>query len=137
MAEGSTPLASKLRRLARGYVIVSESHRDRYYIGFSSRLEDRLTEHNTGKNPSTAGLSPGVLPLSSASLQNSKRAVSNTILKVVQDELFSGVTFLVIWTRKDGSHRRSFFASCSEGKVKRQRSIVVLLHSENLGKANS
>jgi putative endonuclease len=40
------------------YVIVSESHRDRYYIGFSSRLEDRLTEHNAGKNPSTAGFIP-------------------------------------------------------------------------------
>jgi len=40
------------------YVIVSESHRDRYYIGFSSRLDDRLAEHNTGKNPSTAGFIP-------------------------------------------------------------------------------
>ena len=97
------------------YVIVSESHRGRYYIGFSSRLEDRLTEHNTGKNPSTAGLSPGVLPLSSASLQNSKRAVSNTILKVVQDEPFSGVTFLMMWTRKNRSHRRAFFAACLAG----------------------
>jgi predicted GIY-YIG superfamily endonuclease len=36
------------------YVIVSESHPDRYYIGFSSRPDDRLTEHNGGKNPSTA-----------------------------------------------------------------------------------
>jgi putative endonuclease len=40
------------------YVIVSESHRDRYYIGFSSRHDDRLTEHNAGKNPSTAGFVP-------------------------------------------------------------------------------
>jgi predicted GIY-YIG superfamily endonuclease len=28
------------------YVIVSESRQDRYYIGFSSRPDDRLTEHN-------------------------------------------------------------------------------------------
>ena len=40
------------------YVIVSESHRDRYYIGFSSRPDDRLTEHNAGKNPSTADFIP-------------------------------------------------------------------------------
>jgi putative endonuclease len=40
------------------YVIASESHRDRYYIGFSSRLDDRLTEHNAGENPSTAGFVP-------------------------------------------------------------------------------
>ena len=36
------------------YVIVSEKHPDRYYIGFSSRPDDRLAEHNGGKNPSTA-----------------------------------------------------------------------------------
>ena len=40
------------------YLIVSGSHRDRYYIGFSSRPDDRLTEHNDGKNPSTAGFVP-------------------------------------------------------------------------------
>ena len=40
------------------YFIVSESHPDRYYIGFSSRPDDRLTEHNAGKNPSTVEHSP-------------------------------------------------------------------------------
>ena len=40
------------------YVIVSDSLRDRYYIGFSSRPADRLTEHNAGKNPSTASFTP-------------------------------------------------------------------------------
>jgi predicted GIY-YIG superfamily endonuclease len=37
------------------YVIISDTHSDRCYIGFSSRPHDRLTEHNAGKNPSTAG----------------------------------------------------------------------------------
>lgn len=40
------------------YVIVSESHRDRYYIGFSARPDERLSEHNTGKNPSTVAFMP-------------------------------------------------------------------------------
>jgi putative endonuclease len=40
------------------YVIVSESRQVRYYIGFSSRPDDRLTEHNAGKNPSTAAFVP-------------------------------------------------------------------------------
>jgi putative endonuclease len=40
------------------YVIVSDSHPDRYYIGFSSRPDDRLAEHNAGKNPSTAEFAP-------------------------------------------------------------------------------
>jgi putative endonuclease len=40
------------------HVIVSMTHPDRYYIGFSSRADDRLSEHNAGKNPSTAGFVP-------------------------------------------------------------------------------
>jgi putative endonuclease len=40
------------------YVIVSKSQPDRYYIGFSSRPEDRLSEHNAGKNPSTVAFIP-------------------------------------------------------------------------------
>jgi len=40
------------------YVITSETHPERYYIGFSSRPDDRLTEHNAGKNPSTANFRP-------------------------------------------------------------------------------
>jgi len=36
------------------YFILSESHRDRYYIGFSSRPDQRLIEHNARKNPSTS-----------------------------------------------------------------------------------
>jgi putative endonuclease len=40
------------------YVIVSESHPDRYYIGFSSRPDERLIEHNARKNPSTSDFIP-------------------------------------------------------------------------------
>ena len=40
------------------YVIVSETHSDRYYIGFSCRPAGRLAEHNAGKNPSTAAFTP-------------------------------------------------------------------------------
>lgn len=40
------------------YVIVSETDPGRYYIGFSSQPDDRLTEHNAGKNPSTADFTP-------------------------------------------------------------------------------
>jgi predicted GIY-YIG superfamily endonuclease len=40
------------------YVIVSDSYPDRYYIGFSSRSDDRLTDHNCGENPSTADFIP-------------------------------------------------------------------------------
>ena len=67
LAGQSPPKPSLLERKTRGevclrtdlpimfhvYVIISESHPDRYYIGFSSRPDDRLTEHNSGKNPST------------------------------------------------------------------------------------
>jgi predicted GIY-YIG superfamily endonuclease len=40
------------------YVIVSESHPERYYIGFSSRPDERLIEHNTRKNSSIADFTP-------------------------------------------------------------------------------
>ena len=40
------------------YVIISETHSDRYYIGSSSRPRARLDEHNAGKNPSTVGSIP-------------------------------------------------------------------------------
>jgi putative endonuclease len=40
------------------YFIVSGSQADRYYIGFSFRPDDRLTEHNAGKNPSTSSFVP-------------------------------------------------------------------------------
>ncbi|HYZ74928.1 MAG TPA: GIY-YIG nuclease family protein [Chthoniobacterales bacterium] len=40
------------------YVIVSETHPDRYYIGFSCRPADRLNEHNADESPSTADFIP-------------------------------------------------------------------------------
>jgi predicted GIY-YIG superfamily endonuclease len=40
------------------YVIISETHSNRYYIGFSSRPQDRLAEHNAAKNPSSASFGP-------------------------------------------------------------------------------
>ena len=40
------------------YIIVSQAKPDQHYIGFSSRPEDRLEEHNAGKNPSTARFTP-------------------------------------------------------------------------------
>jgi len=40
------------------YVIVSDSSAERYYIGFSTRPRERLQEHNSGKNPSTAAYVP-------------------------------------------------------------------------------
>ena len=38
--------------------VVSQAKPDHFYIGFSSRPEDRLEEHNAGKNPSTASFTP-------------------------------------------------------------------------------
>jgi hypothetical protein len=40
------------------YIAVSQAKPDHFYIGFSSRPEDRLEEHNAGKNPSTARFTP-------------------------------------------------------------------------------
>jgi putative endonuclease len=40
------------------YVIVSQAKTDRFYIGFSSRPEERLEEHNAGKNASTDTFAP-------------------------------------------------------------------------------
>jgi len=40
------------------YIITSQSNTERYYIGFSSRPNERLQEHNDGKNPSTAAFAP-------------------------------------------------------------------------------
>jgi predicted GIY-YIG superfamily endonuclease len=66
------------------YIIVSDTYSERYYIGFSSRPHDRLTEHNAAKNPSTALLCPGVLPHSLVFPQNKRPADSNAISKAVQ-----------------------------------------------------
>jgi len=41
------------------YIITSQSNTQRYYIGFSSRPNERLQEHNDGKNPSLPPLHPG------------------------------------------------------------------------------
>jgi putative endonuclease len=40
------------------YVIASEGFAERYYIGFSTQIEQRLAEHNGGKNPSTSKYRP-------------------------------------------------------------------------------
>jgi predicted GIY-YIG superfamily endonuclease len=40
------------------YVITSETFPGRYYIGFSNRPYERLNEHNSAKNPSTAAFVP-------------------------------------------------------------------------------
>ena len=40
------------------YVIVSLARPDRYYIGFTENLEDRLNHHNAGVVPSTAPYMP-------------------------------------------------------------------------------
>jgi GIY-YIG catalytic domain len=40
------------------HVIVSEKFTERYYIGFSTQIEQRLAEHNCGKNPSTSKYRP-------------------------------------------------------------------------------
>lgn len=39
------------------YILFSEDH-DRFYVGHTNSLTRRLTEHNTGKNPSTAPYKP-------------------------------------------------------------------------------
>jgi hypothetical protein len=75
------------------YVIVSESDPDRYYIGFSSRPDDRLTEHNADKNQSTAEFVPWRFAGISASLQRNRPDGSSATSKAVQAEPFFGVTF--------------------------------------------
>ena len=37
------------------YVIQSENDRDRFYVGFSADLRQRLSQHNDGSNHSTRG----------------------------------------------------------------------------------
>ena len=59
------------------YVIVSESHPERYYMGFSSRPDERLTEHNARRNPQPPILSPGVSPQCSFFLAKNKLADSS------------------------------------------------------------
>ena len=43
------------------YIIVSQAKPDRLYIGFSTRPEERLEEHNAGKNPSTITSAPWLI----------------------------------------------------------------------------
>jgi putative endonuclease len=40
------------------YIIVSLSNPDRYYIGVSTNVDERLSVHNCGNNPSTAPFIP-------------------------------------------------------------------------------
>ena len=40
------------------YIIESKSHSDRYYIGFTEDLQDRLKHHNSGAVPSTRPFRP-------------------------------------------------------------------------------
>ena len=40
------------------YIIESKIRQDRYYIGFTRNLEDRLAHHNSGAVPSTASFKP-------------------------------------------------------------------------------
>lgn len=40
------------------YVIQSQSHPGRYYIGFTENLDDRLRHHNSGAVPSTRPYGP-------------------------------------------------------------------------------
>ena len=38
------------------YVIRDRDNSDRYYLGYTSNLENRLTSHNNGENRSTRGI---------------------------------------------------------------------------------
>jgi predicted GIY-YIG superfamily endonuclease len=40
------------------YILQSTMDTDRFYIGFTERLENRLKDHNSGKNPHTARYKP-------------------------------------------------------------------------------
>ena len=50
----------RLSSMYHVYIITSQSNTQRYYIGFSSRPNERLQEHNDGKNPSLPPSHPGL-----------------------------------------------------------------------------
>jgi hypothetical protein len=70
------------------YVIVSEKHPDRYYIGFFVACRRSSDRTQRWQNPSTADIFLGTSLQSSASHQKKGPAASNATLKVVQAEPF-------------------------------------------------
>jgi len=79
------------------YIITSQSNTERYYIGFSSRPNERLQEHNDGENPSTAALAPWSLAAIMSFPTKQKALVFERYLKtgspsVSQDRVRSSVS---------------------------------------------
>jgi putative endonuclease len=56
------------------YIVESQSHPERYYIGFTEDLEDRLKRHNAGAVPSTEANCPWTYRTCTA-FKNRQRAI--------------------------------------------------------------
>ena len=40
------------------YCLINEARSERRYVGYTTRLGDRIRAHNAGRNPSTSSLDP-------------------------------------------------------------------------------
>lgn len=71
------------------YIIQSTSHPEHYYVGYTTNLEQRLTEHNSGKLPNTARYRPWKLTVAMAFTDREKALAFEKYLKTGSGRSFA------------------------------------------------
>ena len=70
------------------YILQSEVNPDRFYIGLTDDLPNRLAKHNAGRVPHTAKRKPWRLKTSVALRDRSRAAMSERYLKTASGRAF-------------------------------------------------
>ena len=71
------------------YILESETFENRFYIGFTEDLENRLKEHNSGKLPNTKRYMPWKIKSAHAFASKSKALAFEAYLKTPSGRAFA------------------------------------------------
>jgi putative endonuclease len=71
------------------YIIQSLKGPDRFYIGFTENIENRMKDHNSGKNPHTAKYKPWRIKTAVAFTDRQKALDFERYLKTQSDRAFA------------------------------------------------
>ena len=71
------------------YILLSSADTDRFYAGFTENLEDRLKDHNSGKNRHTAKYKPWKIKTAIAFTDRDKALDFERYLKSLSGRAFA------------------------------------------------
>ena len=71
------------------YILQSKINTDRFYIGFTENIENRLKDHNSGKNPQTSKNKPWRIKIAIAFTDRQKAQDFERYLKTKSGRAFA------------------------------------------------